>query len=132
MIRFEVKKEEDTATPMLESLSRDIPNINREILALIGEEVISIAQRDYLRGPRPEKLGRVSGQLARSLSYRLINDLEAEVGSNLPYAAIHEFGNEYMPERPYLRPSLDDVFNSGRAERIGERKLREEVNRRTR
>ena len=39
------------------------------------------------------------------------------IGSNLPYAAIHEFGGfagprwhrVYIPPRPYLKPTLDDL-----------------------
>lgn len=39
-----------------------------------------------------------------------------DVGSNVEYAAIHEYGGENMPKRPYLAPALDDV--SGKFEDV--------------
>jgi len=43
--------------------------------------------------------------------------LVVSIGSNLPYAAIHEYGGYagrgshrvYIPPRPYLKPTLDDL-----------------------
>ncbi len=34
------------------------------------------------------------------------NPLRVLVSSNAPYAAVHEFGNSKLPERPYLRPAM--------------------------
>ncbi len=48
-----------------------------------------------------------TGALARSLSVTLSPDGKSiEVGSDLPYAAIHEFGLGDAQERPFLRPAL--------------------------
>lgn len=74
-----------------------------------------------------EKLGVVTSRLARSIqnkeskhgleSIRRIlvvgKDLVAEMGSSVPYAAIHEYGGQAgrggsttIPARPYLNPAL--------------------------
>jgi len=83
-----------------------------------------------------EKLGVVTSRLARSIqnkesgsgleSIRKISfigaDLVAEMGSKVPYAAIHEYGGKAgrggsvtIPKRPYLNPALKDsetaIFN---------------------
>ena len=39
-------------------------------------------------------------------------------GSKLPYAAIHEFGKDPYPARPYLAPALEDLKSSGQGEKI--------------
>lgn len=55
-----------------------------------------------------------SGRLSREILYRAYND-SVEVGSALPYAAIHNFGGQAgrgkkvtIPARPYLGLSADD------------------------
>lgn len=101
------------------------------MLKQIGEEVSTIAVDDYLSGPRPKKLGRVSGDLARSVNYKVRGN-RVVIGSNLPYAAVHEFGatirakaspflvfkigkswaskkSVVIPPRPFLRPALKDA-----------------------
>ncbi|HYF53118.1 MAG TPA: hypothetical protein VEA41_02540 [Salinarimonas sp.] len=61
------------------------------MLKLAGQEVVGRSREDYLRGPRPGKLGRVSGDLARSTQFRISGD-RVIIGSNLPYAKPHEKG----------------------------------------
>lgn len=101
-----------------------------KMLGLIGQEVASRSVEDYLSGPRPDKLGRVSGDLARSVNYKVSGN-RVVIGSNLPYAGIHEFGGTIkakrgpfltfkigkswvsvnrvvIPARPFLRPALKD------------------------
>lgn len=102
------------------------------MLRRIGVEVASISKGDYLQGPRSAtKLGRVTGQLAVSIAYKVTGN-RVVIGSNLPYAAIHEFGGTIrakrgpflvfrigknwiskksvvIPSRPFLRPALDDA-----------------------
>jgi len=76
-----------------------------------------------------EKLGVVTSRLARSIlgkesthgqeSIRRIvfdgKDMIAEIGSKVPYAAIHEYGGKAgrnksvrIPQRAYLNPAIDD------------------------
>jgi phage gpG-like protein len=55
----------------------------------------SITQRDFLSGPRPEILDRVTGNLRRSIAPVVQIDgrtVTGFLGSSMPYAAYHEFG----------------------------------------
>jgi len=61
------------------------------MLQLIGQEVATRSTEDYLSGPRPDKLGRRSGDLARSVNYKVSGN-RVVIGSNLRYARIHELG----------------------------------------
>lgn len=69
------------------------------MLALIAQEITAIARNDYLSGPRSKtRLGVISGDLRRSIEkgkpgniYRLSGNTLV-MGSNLPYAAAHEYG----------------------------------------
>ena len=100
------------------------------MLRQIGQEVARRSKEDYLSGPRPDKLGRRSGDLARSVNYKVTGN-RVVIGSNLKYARIHEkggtirarnspylvfrIGNQWIstkevtiPERAFLSPALRD------------------------
>jgi hypothetical protein len=56
---------------------------------------VAVIQREYLRGPRPEKLDVQTTRLRNSIASQVtLNDkgVTGRVGSNLKYAAFHEFG----------------------------------------
>jgi phage gpG-like protein len=102
------------------------------MLELSGQQVLTRSTEDYLSGPRPKKLGRVSGDLARSVNYRIKGN-RVTIGSNLIYARTHEYGatirpkrakalvfklldgnwasahSVTIPARPFLRPALRDA-----------------------
>ncbi len=53
------------------------------------------AKTDYLSGPRPNKLGVVTGRLRASITTETVTEgdvVSTKVGSNVRYAAIHELG----------------------------------------
>ena len=86
----------------------DSPARQAAFLAQIGEEIVGPSREKYLSGPRPEKIGVVSGDLRRSVNYK-VNDNRVVIGSNLPYAAIQEFGGIIVPKNaPRLRFKLLD------------------------
>lgn len=118
-------------------------------LGLIGQEVSSRSTEDYLSGPRPKKLGRVSGDLARSVNYKVTGN-RVVIGSNLKYARIHELGGTIkavnspflvfkigknwiskrsvvIPARPFLSPALKDSIPAARSiiQRMANEALRE-------
>lgn len=85
--------------------------------------------KNYLSGPRPGKLDRVTGTLAASINTQRKKKDTVAVGSNVEYARIHEFGGTievsrgqvaaggrvhdiktviHMPARPFLRSALGD------------------------
>lgn len=107
------------------------------MLMEIGEDIVGISRENYLSGPRSKSmLGVVSGSLRRSVTYAMpmaTRGTSIEVGSNLPYAAVHEFGATIraksvrglvfkvmgvgwrraqqvtIPARPFLAPALRDA-----------------------
>lgn len=88
-----------------------------------------------LSGPRPGRLGVVTNRLRSSIATQITpppvpkgqriatgapranpiqksgNSYIARIGTNVEYAARHEFGLEGMPARPFLRPALEDRGN---------------------
>lgn len=148
MVTWSILTEDKSVLDKVKKLKYRVAAVNRMALALVCEDVISTSSSKYLAG---QVLHRRSGRLANSLEYRLIGDWEAEVGSRLIYAAIHEYGGEIrpvrarflrfqigdkiiftkgpvlIPARPYLKPALDETFNTGRATRIVERILKQEI-----
>jgi len=151
MITYGIQYDDSQVQTLLTKLGNDMPEINRRTLGMLSEEVISVSQKSYLRGGHP--LNRRTGKLAQSLTYKVDSGGRfADVGTNLVYAAIHEFGGTIrpgpkgflawrapsgewvftrkpvrIPQRPYLKPALDDVFQTGRSTVIIERVLREEI-----
>jgi len=81
------------------------------------------AQSKHLSGPKmPRGIGHPTratlavqtGRLRRSITERVTvskDKVTAQVGTNVKYARLHEEGLEVrgrkMPERPFLRPSVD-------------------------
>ena len=154
MISYRIDYEDSKVSALFRKLADDMPEINRRILGVLSEEVVSRTQKDYLRG---QSLRRVTGKLAQSITHRVYQDY-AEVGTNIKYGAYHEFGfqgpvtvrdftrrrgesgypwpvrghirNLNYAGHPFMRPALDDVFQSGRAVVIIEGQLSEELRKR--
>lgn len=65
-----------------------------------GNDAVARMRRDYLSGPRPEKLGVKSGLLRARTIFVTIQDgpkVLVRFGNDLPYGAIHEFGGTTHP-----------------------------------
>ena len=72
-----------------------IPSKLEKVFRTGLEYVVTTIQTKYLTGPRPEKLGVVTGRLRSSIGYLLrpgAKKMTAEVGTKVEYAAIHEYG----------------------------------------
>ena len=102
------------------------PKALKRALTQGATEIIAHAQRSRLSGPKMSR--GVSGGFYRSTLKSQTNTLRrsltktidvssarvlAQIGTNIKYAAIHEYGGQTgrnrsvtMPERPYLRPSV--------------------------
>ncbi len=67
-----------------------------------------------------ERVHKITGTLARSLhvGQPSSNGDSATVrgGTNVSYAATEEFGNEFRPPHPYLRPAFDNQKEAALAE----------------
>ena len=71
--------------------------------------------RQWLRFKGGKKILIHTGRLLQSITYEALKD-KVEIGSNLPYAAIHQFGGwagrgrkVYIPARPYLVVQEEDI-----------------------
>ena len=75
---------------------------------------------EYMSGPHPEKIQPVTNRLRSSIKFRVArseNEIGISFGTDVPYAAIHEFGGNtgrnhktYIRPRPYLRPGVEDAI----------------------
>ena len=100
---------------------RDVPDAVKDALEAGGNIVIGEAQTAHLSGPKMAKgvgslthatLQPRSGDLKTRLHKRVRatpGDVSLRVGSNMEYAAAHEYGYPPggIPKRPFLRPSVD-------------------------
>ena len=86
------------------------PLIQKNILSAAeagGELIVGKAQRSYLSGPRPERLGVGTGKLRSHVTSKVEPGgpgvfATIVVGvplQNVPYAAIHEYGGQTSPHR---------------------------------
>lgn len=149
-IEYTIEVNAKRTRTLLERIEDDLPRIERMIVSRIADRVVSITQAEKLRG---QVLNRQSGDLAGSIHYRLRGNATAIVGTNMVYAAIHEFGGTikaknapylvfrvsggryvrtkevHMPARPYLGPTLKGFFEDGSAKRLAELTLKEEFER---
>ena len=83
-------------------------------------EAHSFITEKYLSGPRPEKLGVITGRLRSSIKFKVEqsdNVISIRFGSDVPYAAIHEFGGDagrggkvHIRKRPFLTPGIEDAL----------------------
>ena len=119
------------------------------INSLLGEQVTRQVVDQHLSG-RPG-LKRKTGTLARSIRWQIESANEVSIGSNVAYAAIHEWGGTItakngpflrfmtddhhwhmvhsvtIPARPYLRPGILETFEDGMAMTIIQKVLNEEI-----
>ena len=106
--------------------AKKAPESLRLALEKAAGEIIVYAQGRKLRGPKMPRgvpggfdgstLAAPTGRLRGSLTKRVTvsgGRVVAQVGTNVKYAAIHEYGGRTgrnksveMPERPFLRPSV--------------------------
>ena len=78
-----------------------------------GLDVVASAKRNYLSGPRPNKLGVVTGRLRSSpaAETRLQRkDVITTIGTNVEYAAAHELGFRGMLKVPAHTRVMNKVF----------------------
>lgn len=80
-----------------------------------------IIKKDYLSGPRPQRLGAPSGRLRSSITPRVTlqnNNLVIQIGTNVEYAAAHEFGFNGTVNVPAHDRVVRKVFGRSVEERV--------------
>jgi HK97 gp10 family phage protein len=89
---------------LLTKLKKAKSALDRELngaLLKAGLVVAGQAQRN-VSGPRPDRLGVVTNRLRSSISAVLVANGRVKVGTNVVYAAIHEYGGRTKPH--LIRP----------------------------
>ena len=77
-------------------------------------KAVANIKENYLSGPRPERLGVVTGRLRSSIRYLIQavggKQFNIRLGTDLIYARAHEYGYEArgLRKRPFLRPGTED------------------------
>lgn len=147
MYKYKINFDDSKWKKYLDRLDGRMAIIRKLILSRIGEKVIAEIKANKLRG---QVLKRGSEDLADSITYKFVSLGTIEVGTNIVYAAIHEFGGEIrpktakylrfkiggktiftklvrMPKRPYLIPTIEEYGKSGKMERLIELTLQEKI-----
>lgn len=77
--------------------------IRDDIHALLldfGNRSLATIKKDFMTGPRPQRLGVGTGRLRSSIRYRVMSEgdnMTLTFGTDVPYAAIHEYGGKTRP-----------------------------------
>lgn len=144
---YKIKTDTRQVKLKLSNLAKKNAKLRNMILGRLGEAIRRNIVMNKLSG---QVLNRQSGTLANSIEWK-IKGKGMEIGSNVVYAAIHEFGGIIepriaralhfkigdrwvitqrvtIPKRPYIWPGITEVFNSGEAQRIGEKAEQEFIN----
>jgi phage gpG-like protein len=89
-----------------------------DIMQAFVQSSVGTSKKEYLSGPRPEKLGVVTGRLRSSIMGRTRKSGKSvigTIGSRVVYAPIHEFGGftgrgrkVNIPARPFLGAAVED------------------------
>ena len=102
-----IKKAKDSLKQVKVNIPREIINIMNEF----GDRVVKTSSKDYLSGPRPEKLGVITNRLKSSIRFTpakiIANKIAITVGTDVPYARRHEFGIN-IKKRSFLKPAVTD------------------------
>ena len=154
MSEYSIEFDDKQVRRVLKRLRGQIPQLQRMILARFAETVIRISQDKYLNAAPGDAshLHSRTGHLSSSLRYWFRGNNTVYVGTQVKYAAIHEFSGiiepvnasylrfqingrwvmtkrVVMPKRPYVAPAIDDLFSEGRAARIANFTLQEFIRR---
>ena len=113
-------KQVDILRKKLERWAKVAPEEVKKTLRRGAEMVRSEAKQFHLSGPKmPRGVGDPTnatlavrtGRLRSSIALRVTamanGQFSAQVGTNVGYGRKHEMGLEGLPERPFLRPSLE-------------------------
>ena len=155
MAKKNVELDDKEVRKALQRLARKNPRMVRAVLDRWAETVIGIAEDKYLNAAPGDRrhLHSRTGRLSSSLRKWFAGNEKVYVGTNVKYAAIHEYGGvirprraQYLrwkdrdgqwhmarkvriPARPYLKTSIRDLFKSHRARNLAINTLRRDLRR---
>ena len=119
-MNFQVTSNIPSVISKLERAQREFTNDLRKTLNTQMINAEKISKQEFLNGPRPTRLGVISGTLIRSVRGRVEKKGDSYVGTlsaSTPYASAHEWGamvgkgrKVKLPARPYLQPALQRII----------------------
>jgi phage gpG-like protein len=129
---LKITLQQDSLTPAVRQMLGNLPTARRRILRRLADAFAGRAKANIgdtgLDRPKPwgkltnkyaKRVKReyatlkVSGALQDSIRESNLTDNSVEVGSDLPYAAVHQFGGgNNLPERPYF-PATETGLTPG-------------------
>lgn len=138
MLEFFVSYEDKSVRRSLDRLPRDVADLNATALGRVAEGIVAYSIDKYFRpgrdeaGPNMQKgpgsLRRVTGVLANSIAKEMDGPWGVKIGASARYARVHEEGAQIgprkIPARPYLRPAIEDWFETPVAQRVFDREFR--------
>jgi hypothetical protein len=118
MVELKIRVIDARAKADLAELKYHISDYNEKALMRAAEYVRGVVQKDFLRGPRPEKLNVRTARLINSIqaeTEREGEDTRAYIGSyarsdaGYNYPAYWEYdGSKHGGPRPFLRPAVEE------------------------
>jgi len=136
-----LKQFQDVVANTRTRLEQTVAEIGLTLLTKVKEEKLSgtPASKILTRGPNKGKrryyraskdlpggqqLSVITGNLRRSINMQLTSDetsivASVGVGKTAPYGKYHEFGTSRLPERSFLRSSLQELADDARAKILG-------------
>jgi hypothetical protein len=118
MVELNIKLHDEKFRKDMDALQEVIPDINEKAIGLAAAFVRGRVQKDYLMGPRPERLEVRTARLIGSIQSETIRegkDTRAFVGSNAVskegynYPGYWEYdGSKHGGPRPFLGPAVED------------------------
>ena len=118
MVELNIKLHDEKFRKDMDALQEVIPDINERAIGLAAEFVRGRVQKDYLMGPRPERLEVRTARLTQSIQSEVERegkDSRAFVMSyarsldGFNYPAYWEYdGSKHGGPRPFLGPAVED------------------------
>jgi len=118
MVELTIRLKDEKFRKDMDALQAVIPDMNAKSLGLAAEFVRGRVQKDYLMGPRPDRLEVRTARLIGSIQSDVIRDgkdSRAFVGSNAKspegfnYPGYWEFdGSKHGGPRPFLGPAVEE------------------------
>ena len=102
MISLHIQVKSSVLTIVM-AIGGDVPKLMESTVRVAQNLGRNTAKLKYLSGPRPERLGVITGRLRNSIAApppirSSRGDVVGYVGTNVVYARIHEFGGEIKPK----------------------------------
>jgi len=107
MLDYRIEIDDTKVRAAFDDWLKKIPRMHNIVLRRIAERVVGNSKQYFLTG---QALHVRTGLLRKSISYVMDGNFSVRIGSNIPYARIHEYGGTIVPRHgKYLAIPLDQM-----------------------